>query len=44
VIKFKERNENEASKPDEEKRDIQRKSKYEEKIKRYKTRSASRKS
>jgi len=44
VIKFKERNEKEENKPDEEKRDIQRKSKYEEKIKRYKTRSARNKS
>jgi len=44
VIRFKERNEKEKSKPDDEQRDVQRKSKYEEKIKRYKTRSAGRKS
>ena len=43
VIRFKERNEKEKSKPDDEQRDVQRKSKYEEKIKRYKTRSAGRK-
>ena len=44
VIKFKERNEEEQSKPKDEQRDVQRKSKYEERIKRFKTRSASRKS
>lgn len=40
VIRFKERNEKEKSLPDDEKREEQRKSKYEEKIGRYKTRSA----
>ena len=43
VVKFKERSEREENKPDDEKREVQRKSKYEEKIGRYKTRSAMRK-